>query len=726
MADSIPSFYWQEGRLIVDRMRLKYLEGALTHVGSSHLEGTAYVSTDMTIGRDLKVKGNIEADTISVKQLITENGQSLENPYAFSANTASELEGKGLTFTDGNKTRYLSYKNGERLWSNLNIDLDANSKFMIDNTEVLTLSALGPTVSKSNLKELGRLKKLNVSGPVNFNDYAFFSENNRFGINTESPNAAIGIIENDVELIIGSNKPGTGVIGVNSSSNLEIVTDNIPRITISNSGEIVIGHPKYKNGVLKVYGKLEVENVSWIDNGDGRFIVERIRPKYIEGNVTHVGSYNLEGASRFNGDMSVKGTLTVDTLKVKNIETENTPTATTSNIYTANTISELIGKGLQFTDGLSTRYFVLKEGDRLWSNIHLDIAETSSYMINNQAVLTKDSLGNGIVKSNLTEVGTLNGLAVSGHTKLNSLETVSLDAAGLKVLVNKTNVTTLGTTNDRNLEIITNNVSRVDISASGNVTVNGDMTIKGRLEVNEIVSDTRVERTSPLEFKNTVDSSIYGKGIIWTGMGPNKQFVYSASPDRFWSTESIDLAAEKIFSIENSMVLSKTSLGDSVTRSKLTQVGELESLVVNGPAEFKSGFKTNALILDNFKIDNNGITTSDTFTITVNDEEEFKINSDGDLTIGNEQNTNRKLALYGQVSIGVKNTDPETQFTVAGNISFANKKFVVGTETPTSGQYKKGDICWNSDPKATDYVGWVCVMSGTPGQWLPFGVISAT
>jgi len=57
-------------------------------------------------------------------------------------------------------------------------------------------------------------------------------------------------------------------------------------------------------------------------------------------------------------------------------------------------------------------------------------------------------------------------------------------------------------------------------------------------------------------------------------------------------------------------------------------------------------------------------------------------------------------------------------------LSFANKKFITGTSKPNAGTYRKGDICWNSDPEATAYIGWVCIKEGTPGEWLPFGQIT--
>ena len=53
------------------------------------------------------------------------------------------------------------------------------------------------------------------------------------------------------------------------------------------------------------------------------------------------------------------------------------------------------------------------------------------------------------------------------------------------------------------------------------------------------------------------------------------------------------------------------------------------------------------------------------------------------------------------------------------------KKFEVDNSYPESGSYALGDIVWNDKPKPTGYVGWICVRAGTPGEWKPFGQISA-
>jgi hypothetical protein len=71
-----------------------------------------------------------------------------------------------------------------------------------------------------------------------------------------------------------------------------------------------------------------------------------------------------------------------------------------------------------------------------------------------------------------------------------------------------------------------------------------------------------------------------------------------------------------------------------------------------------------------------------------------------------------------------KNVD-DVDFAVAGPVRFENKKFEVGDAAPTSGSYRRGDIVWNSVPRPTGYVGWICTRDGAPGEWKAFGQISS-
>ena len=45
-------------------------------------------------------------------------------------------------------------------------------------------------------------------------------------------------------------------------------------------------------------------------------------------------------------------------------------------------------------------------------------------------------------------------------------------------------------------------------------------------------------------------------------------------------------------------------------------------------------------------------------------------------------------------------------------------------EPPATGDWLRGDILWNSAPEPGGVVGWICVESGAPGTWYPWGLIS--
>jgi len=300
----------------------------------------------------------------------------------------------------------------------------------------------------------------------------------------------------------------------------------------------------------------------------------------------------------------------------------------------------------------------------------------------------------------------------------------------------------IGTYNNSSLELGTDNTARITLKNTGEIDIghgkykNAVVRIHGKLEVDELV--TANESSSPLSFVAKNGNTIYGTGIVWYHDRETKQFTYASSPDRIWSTEIIDLSNEKYYAIDSAMVLSKNRLGDSVTESNLTRLGKLNSLEVGNDSNFygivnigednditlsKQGIKFAGN--NNFTITTAGVTVDNGFSVTCDNEQEFKIDSAGSIELGNKQNSNRKIALFGQVSVGANTPEDNMALTVNGPVSLNNKRFVKGESIPTTGRFSLGDICWNTQPKATDYVGWICIREGTPGEWLPFGQIQS-
>jgi len=281
------------------------------------------------------------------------------------------------------------------------------------------------------------------------------------------------------------------------------------------------------------------------------------------------------------------------------------------------------------------------------------------------------------------------------------------------------------------------------------VSVNGDLDVQGeihakKLHVDEISADIRNERTSPLEFKGG-DKCPIGKGIIWTGGSHTKQLTLQGKPERIWSSEDFDLHREKAYMIGGETVISETGLGTGITKSNLKSLGTLDSLDVAGHLNIDHFVKYNA-DTEQFSIgveDPNGMVSIGSldheFVIDPTQDKNWKIGTwtTSGLDIVTDDTTRIKIENSGAIrvlsktsfdqaiGIGVKNFEDDCDLTVAGAIRFQNTKHEHLSNVPESGNYRKGDIVWNTDPKPTGYVGWVCVREGTPGEWKGFGQISA-
>jgi len=293
--------------------------------------------------------------------------------------------------------------------------------------------------------------------------------------------------------------------------------------------------------------------------------------------------------------------------------------------------------------------------------------------------------------------------------------------------------------------IVTDNIDVETIV--GATTVSGDLTVQGlitatRLHVNEITADIRQERTSSLEYTDDV----YHKGLVWRTPNGSKQFSLKPQPDRLWSDLPIDVHRDSYYSIDNVSVLTMNELGPTVTRSSLTQVGVLQNLAIEGNMNideyvfWNSDFMrfgigtetpngTFGIVQDDaeFIIDTQGRTaTFGTYTTTdlniiTDNTTRISVNATGRIILGAD--TNSKTTVKGKLGINVEN--PTADIETAGPVSFEGKRFEVAAGAPTNGSYRQGDIVWNTSPRPTGYVGWICTQAGTPGIWKTFGQIAS-
>lgn len=242
---------------------------------------------------------------------------------------------------------------------------------------------------------------------------------------------------------------------------------------------------------------------------------------------------------------------------------------------------------------------------------------------------------------------------------------------------------------------------------------------------------------------------IAGKGLIWSGRGNNKQFIFAEGPDRFFVSEDIDLAKNRCLSINNIKVLNENELGPTVTKSNLKEVGRLKGLLVDGSVSINQylfydantdrlGFGTDQPKAPISIVDMNielvlgasepnvgsiGTFNSADLELVTDNTARLTVSACGDIILGNHSFGPVKVSVVGSLGVNVNTIDPRTNLHVNGPIKFNDKIHMNGSEPPQGGTYTDGDIMWNSNPQPGQFVGWVCVRAGNPGIWNGFGRI---
>ena len=218
---------------------------------------------NLTVGA---VKGNlsventltantIKVDVLEVREIKTDlkfgQGASLE----VTVTGGETLVGKGMLLKGQGSTKQLIFSvNPDKFVSTENFELLKDREYRIDGTPVLSATALGMGITKSNLREVGRLRGLIVDGGVNLGQYVFYNDStNRLGIGIENPNAGLSVCEDGVEVMLGTKDQSIGIVGTYASVPFEIVTDSTARITVGSSGNIT-----FNSSEVVLNGKLAI------------------------------------------------------------------------------------------------------------------------------------------------------------------------------------------------------------------------------------------------------------------------------------------------------------------------------------------------------------------------------------------------------------------------------------------------------------------------------------
>ncbi len=174
------------------------------------------------------------------------------------------------------------------------------------------------------------------------------------------------------------------------------------------------------------------------------------------------------------------------------------------------------------------------------------------------------------------------GVDVDGTTDLDTTNvvgtlTVTGDVAADNVTINGNTVST----SSGNLTLDSN---------GGTTTINDNAVISGNLTVNGTTT-TINSTTVAIDDKNfqvatgaADDSAANGAGFTVESGDGNKTFNFEATGDNWGASENLNLASGKVYKINNTSVLSATTLGSGVVNSSLTTLGTISTGVWQGTA----------------------------------------------------------------------------------------------------------------------------------------------
>lgn len=206
--------------------RLSAIDRKTTQVQLTLMEGTV-VNEHEFVTKSLNVMEDAVVNNLIVKGRVnTDNRSWSELSEAIEKKTIKAVESE-LTSTITDSVLSTVTEKG--------VDVNkihSNGVVLISNTE------LGNTIIHSNLERVGALQELSVIGATSLNETVTVSRG-KLGINTESPNMALDIWDNEVQITLGKKKQDTGYIGLGRKGTLEIGSSTTA-ITIDDEGKTKI------------------------------------------------------------------------------------------------------------------------------------------------------------------------------------------------------------------------------------------------------------------------------------------------------------------------------------------------------------------------------------------------------------------------------------------------------------------------------------------------------
>jgi hypothetical protein len=217
---------------------------------------------------------NIEL-TLLDQHVVVENQLTAKTIEAVESLTVKDLVVKGSINTDNRSWNELANAISEKTFTKLTKDWTENliqqvrtsitdngvdfNNIKIDGEFLVDNGVLSSGVKESKLTSVGTLKSLNVAGDTKLNETVNVTKR-RVGVNTEEPDMALSVWDEEVSISTGKYKQQVGYIGTTRKQGLVIGINRTPAIEISDAGLTTV--KQLQVGFFKISHGKEVPNYS--------------------------------------------------------------------------------------------------------------------------------------------------------------------------------------------------------------------------------------------------------------------------------------------------------------------------------------------------------------------------------------------------------------------------------------------------------------------------------
>lgn len=216
------------------------------------------------------IQSNSESVELTVldEHVVVENNFTAKDISAVNSLTVKDLVVKGSINTDNRAWQELANTVSQQAFEKLDAKwkdsliaqvkdaitdqgIDFN-KVKIDGALLVDSGRLANTITESNLRSVGVLSKLKVTGETSLGE-TMSVDKRRVGINTAEPDMALSIWDEEVTISAGKFKNQTGFLGTTRKQALAIGVNKTPAIEISDVGltaikQLQVGIHKFSHG----------------------------------------------------------------------------------------------------------------------------------------------------------------------------------------------------------------------------------------------------------------------------------------------------------------------------------------------------------------------------------------------------------------------------------------------------------------------------------------------